>query len=93
MQIYLQQGGHPGDAALSSWAVILLVARSCLARAHSEGRTSCMSIAAKPEEGRHDVRGVLITKGVCPAGKTHATQLAVMSCNPNAVPLEGHFNE
>ena len=68
-----------------------------LARAPFEGRVGCMSIAAKPEEGRHacryDVRGVLSTKRVCLAGTFYTSQLTVTSCNPNAVPLEDHFNE
>ena len=56
-----------------------------------------MSIAVKPEESRHacpyDVRGVLSTKRVCLAGRVYTRQLAVTSCNPNAISLEGHFNE
>ena len=35
---------------------------SGLASAYCEGRMGCMSIAAKPKKGRHDVRGLLSTE-------------------------------
>lgn len=64
----------------------------CLAKAHFEGRTGCMSIAAKPEEGRHAclyIR-VLSTKRVCLAGRFYTGKLAITCCNPNAflLPLQ-----